>query len=70
LAQGKRGVATAVIELNALPDAVRSAAEDDDFLPVDWLRFVLVLVARVQVGRERLKLGGAGVHTLEHRAHA
>ena len=68
-----RGVDAAVIELDALTDADRSAAEHHD--GVRRRRrcrgsFVLGLVGRVVVGRRRLELGGAGVDAFEDRAHA
>ena len=58
------GVDAAVVELDALPDPVGPAAEDRDLGPVGAERFVLVLVGRVEVGRLRLELGGAGVDRL------
>ena len=39
-AQGEGGVDAAVIELDALADAVGAAAEDHDFLPVAGAGFV------------------------------
>ena len=44
----------AVVELDALTDSIRAAAEDDDAGPVGGAHFVLVLVGRVVVRR----LGG------------
>ena len=76
LAQREAGVAAAIVELDALADAVRAAAEDDDLLPVRGLRLVgdgageRRLVGRVHVGGGRGELGRAGVDALEHRAHA
>ena len=52
----------AIIELDALADAVGATAEDDDFLAVGGWRFAFRFVAAVKVGRVRLKLSGAGVH--------
>ena len=67
VAQGEGGVTAAVVELDALPDAVRSAAEDDHLLPRRRRRLALLVVAAVEVGRERLELGGAGVDALVGR---
>ena len=70
LAQRERGVAAAVVELDALPDAVRSAAEDHDLLPRRRIGLALLLVGAVQIGRERLELRGAGVDPLVGRLQA
>ena len=67
LADRHRRVDAAVVELDALPDPVRPAAEDDHARPVAALDLVgpPALPARVVVGRARLELGGAGVDGLE-----
>ena len=49
LAQRHRRVHAAVVELDALPDAVRAAAQHHDLLAVGRLRLALLLVRRVQV---------------------
>ena len=67
VAQRKRRVAAAVVELEALADPVRSAAENDDLRLVVRVRFVAPLVGAVHVRRERLELGRAGVDALECR---
>ncbi len=75
LFQREAGMAAAIVELDALADAVRPAAEDDDLLAVR--RRALVrrvacerrLVGRVHVGRGRGEFRRAGVDALEHRAH-
>ena len=55
-------VHAAVVELDPLPDAVRTAAEDDDLaLARVGLRLALGLVRRVEVRRVRHELGGARV---------
>ncbi len=59
----------AVVELDALADAVRTAAQNHDLVAIARRRFALVLVGRVQVGGAGGELGGAGVHALVHRAH-
>ena len=62
LAQGEAGMDAAVVELDALADAVRAAPEDHDFLAVVVAHFVLDAVGGVVVRREGLELGRAGVH--------
>ena len=70
------GVAAAIVELDALADAVRPAAEDDHLLAVARLGLVGErageghLVGRVHVGGRRGELGGAGVDALEDRVDA
>ncbi len=51
------GVHAAVVELDALADAVRAAAQDHDLLRGRELQLVLVLPGRVVVGRVGLELG-------------
>ena len=53
----------AVIEFNSLPDAVRTAAQDDDFFLGRWRRFVLFFVSGVEVGRVAFEFGSAGIHS-------
>ena len=70
------GVAAAIIEFDALADAVRPAAEDDD-LP-RFADFGLVFgfaeqwgfVGRVEIGGGGVEFGGAAVDALIHRANA
>ena len=70
------GVTAAIIELDALSDAVRAAAENDDLVFVRRPRLVGAaagkgcLVGRVHVGGRRGEFGGARVDALERRAHA
>src|SRR5205085_3305096 len=76
LAQGIDGVDAAIVELDALADAVGSAAQDDDLAPVGRLGFALgrsqavALVTRIKVRRARFELGGACVDALEDRPDA
>src|SRR5262249_13648818 len=63
-------MATAVIELNALADAVGSAAEDHDLLAIDRAGLAFALVAGIEVRGEALKLGGAGIDAIEYRTHS
>ena len=64
-AQGERGLAAAVVELDPLPDPVRPAAQDHHPLAVAHAGLVLGLVGRVIVRRDRLELRRAGVDQLE-----
>ncbi|MNV06527.1 hypothetical protein D3C71_969090 [compost metagenome] len=75
--EGEGRVAAAVVELDALADAVGTAAEDDGLLLVRRRGFALGdlaqgagLIGRIHIGGGRGELGGAGVDALEHRAHA
>ena len=77
LLQREGGVAAAIVELDALADAVRPAAEDDRPSSCRRARASLAalagerrLVGRIHVGGRRGELGGAGVDALEHRPHA
>ena len=64
VAQGEAGVDAAVVELDALADAVGTRAEDDDTRPIRRLHLVGVLPRRVVVRRARGELGGARVDGL------
>ena len=75
-AHGKRGMHAAVVELDALTDAVRATAQHHDLLVAGRCGFALrggavrrSLVGRVQVCRVGGELCGTGVHALVHRAH-
>jgi hypothetical protein len=70
LLERHRRVDAAVVELDALADAVGAAAEDDHLARVGRVRLALVLVGRVEVRRVRLELGGAGVDPLVDRDDA
>ena len=78
LGEREGGVHAAVVELDALADAVGPAAEDHDLAPrarpgLAFGGLVVAetrLVAAVEIGRARLELGRAGVDPLEHRVHA
>ncbi len=67
-AHGHGGMHAAVVELDALADAVRAAAEDHDLLLVGRHGLALVLVGRVHVGGTGGEFGGAGVDALVDRA--
>ncbi len=69
-AQRQRRVHTAVVEFDALADAVRAAAEDHDLLAVGRVGLALFIVGRVHIGRVGGELGRAGVDPLVHRADA
>ena len=70
LAELLHRVHAGVVELDALTDAVRAGAEDDDGLAVALAQLGLVGVAGVVVRRDRVELGGAGVDGLVDRAQA
>ena len=76
LRKRERRVAAAIVELDALADAVGSAAEDDDLLLVGRAGFAFRraadrrLIGRIHVRRERREFRGAGVDALEHGPHA
>ena len=76
--QREAGMDTAIVELDTLADAVRTAPEDDDLAPVRRLGLALranqftggggeTLVGRIHVGGGRFELGGAGVDALVDR---
>ena len=48
--EGDGGVDAAIVELDALADADGAAADDEGFLPVEWWRFVFLVVGAVVVG--------------------
>ena len=60
---------TAVVEFDALADAVRAAAKDHDLLLVGRIGLALVLVGRVHVGGIGREFSGTGIDTLVHRTH-
>ena len=66
LAHCERGLHTAVVELDALPDPVRAATEHDDLALCGRLRLALLLVRRVHVGGSGPELRRARVDPLEH----
>ena len=68
--RAKRRVHAAVVELDALADAVGAAAEDHDLAAGRWAHLALVLVGRVVVRRVGVELGAAGVDGLERGDHA
>src|SRR5436853_1995945 len=68
--ESKRRMATAIIELDSLPDPVRAAAEDDDLLPIAWRRFVFLFVRGIKVWGVGLELCRARVDALIYRYDA
>ena len=70
----QRGVHAAIVELDALADAVRSTAQHHDLLAIGGRGLAfgagVALVRRVHVGGVGRKLGGAGVYALVHRTYA
>lgn len=66
--QGEARVHAAVVELDALADAVGARAENDDLARLTGHHLGLEVVARVVIWREGGKLAAARVDRLEHRA--
>src|SRR5690606_5243094 len=69
-AQRERCVHAAVVELDALADTIRAAAEDHDLLAVRGLSFTLLLVRGVHVSRRGGELRRASVDALVNGPHA
>ncbi len=65
LLQGKRRMAAAVVELDALSDPIGTTAKDHHLAPRRRFGFVRELVAGIEVRREALKLRRAGVDAIE-----
>ena len=61
LAQGERGMDTAIIEFNSLTDAIRSATQNHDLAFAALPSLVFVAVRRVVIWRVSFKLRCAGV---------
>ena len=68
ITQRHGSVHTRVVELDALTDAIRSAAEDDYGRLRARHDFGFLVVRRVVVRRACGEFGGTGVHRLVHRA--
>jgi hypothetical protein len=68
--EGETGVHTRIVELDALPDPVGPAAQDDDLRCLAGGDFRLLVVRGVVVGRGGRELGGARVDGLEDRPDA
>src|SRR5471030_1126053 len=66
-AQGQCRVYAAVVELDALADTVRTAAEDHDLVAARRCSFALFLVSRVEVSGVGGEFGRAGVNALVDR---
>src|SRR5262249_22123057 len=72
VAQRKAGMAAAIIEFDALADAVRATSQDDDLIAIGRRRLVgqgareRPLIRRVHVGSRRSELGRTGVDALEN----
>ena len=63
------GMHTAIVELNALTDTVRTAAQHHDFFLVGGIGFALFLIGRVHICRIRCKFTGTGINALINRTH-
>ena len=70
LAQRQCGVYARVVEFDALPDPVRSRAEDDHLRPFTRGDLVLLVVTRVVIRRGCSEFGGTRVDRLVHRTNA
>ena len=74
--QRKAGVDAAIIELNPLPDAVRTTAQDNDLLTIRGLAFAFGrakawgFIGGIHIRRFGFELRGAGIDAFEHGAHA
>ena len=69
-AHGEGGVDTAVVELDALADTVRTATQHHDLLLVADFRLALFLIGGVHVGGVGREFGGTGVDALVDRTDA
>ncbi len=69
LAQGESGMDAAVVELDALADAVGAAAQHHDFGAVGRFGLALFLIGGIQIGGAGGEFGGAGIHPLVDRMH-
>ena len=69
LPQCQRGMHAAVVELDALSDAIGPAAQDQRLLPLAALRLIIFLVGRVKIGRGGLELRRARIHLLVYWAN-
>ena len=71
VAQGKGGVAAAVVKLDALTDAVGPAAKNEHLAAVLDRQFIAAFICGVKIGGIGLKLGRAGIHQIVggHNAH-
>src|SRR5712675_659407 len=67
-AQRERRVHAAVVELDALSDAIRSAPQDDHLFPIGGRRLALLLVSGVHVRGPRREFRRAGIDSLVRRA--
>src|ERR1043166_8333111 len=63
-------MAAAVVELNALADAIRTATENHDFGPRVRVGLILFFIRGVHVRREGFEFSGASVDALEHWRNA
>ncbi|CAB4794973.1 unannotated protein [freshwater metagenome] len=63
-AQAERSMYAAVVELDALPNAVRPRAQDDDLGLRGWSHFIFVFVGAVVIRGLRSELGGARIDGL------
>ena len=67
LGEGRGSVDAAVIELDALADANRSAANDHRLLAFQGRSFILLVIGAVVIRGDGLEFGGTGVNGLVDR---
>src|ERR1035438_2233200 len=63
-------MAAAVIELDALSDAVWPAAQDHDLLAVAGAGLAGAFIVGIKIWSEAFELGSAGIHAAEDGGHA
>src|SRR5262245_51730421 len=57
----------AVVELDALTDAIGATAQDHDLFSLSRVRFVFPFVGGIEIGREGGKFGATGIHGAKNR---
>src|SRR5262245_10767317 len=68
--QGEGRVHAAVVELDALADAIGATAQDHDLFSLRRVGFVFPFVGRIEIGREGCKLSATGIHRAKNRFDA
>ena len=68
-AHRERSMHTAIVKLDALANAVRTAAQHHDLLAVGGQRFAFFFVGGVHIRRGGSELGRTGVNALVHRTY-
>ena len=60
--QSHGGVHAAVVEFNPLANAVRAAAQDEDFFSACFAGFIFISIGGIKVGGVGFELRGTGIH--------